>query len=122
ATADPRPASSDGPVTEQARGALSPPAALRRREEALPRVVEVEQAREQRGVPQERVERGDERDGRRRLRRRLQKRELLGDDEALAAHALDVDRHERTGLDQLFVQLLALRRVGDAVEGAAGAS
>ena len=64
----------------------------------------------------------DERDGGRRLRRRLQQRELLGEDETLAAHSLDLDGHERAELDQLLAELVALRRVGDAGEGAAGAA
>jgi hypothetical protein len=51
--------------------------------------------------------RGDERDGGRRLRRRLQQRELLAEDEALAAHALDVDGHERAELDKLLAQCVA---------------
>ena len=55
--------------------------------------------------------------------RRLQQRELLGEDEALAAHALDVDGHERAELHQLLAQRVAPRSLrGDAVErGAAGA-
>ena len=47
------------------------------------------------------------------------------EDEALAAHALDVDGHERAELDQLLAQLVAPRppiRRGDAVERAAGAA
>ena len=51
-----------------------------------------------------------------------QQRELLGEDEALAAHALDLDGDERAELDQLLAQLVALRRIGDAGERAAGAA
>ena len=40
----------------------------------------------------------------------------------LPAHALDLDGHERAELDQLLAQLVALRRVGDAGERAAGAA
>src|SRR5205807_10160323 len=100
------------------------PAAPCRREETLPDVREIEQVREEGCVPQQRVERGDERDGWRRLRRRLQQRDFLFEHEALAPHALDVDGHERAELDQLLVQRVAphplrrrLRR-GDAVERA----
>src|SRR6266511_538283 len=126
--ADPRFDPADETVAEDDREHVIPPSALCRREKALPHVVEGEQTREQGGVPQQRVERGDERDGGGRLRRRLQQRELLGEDEALAAHALDVDGHERAALDQLREQLVAPRplrgrlRRGDAVERAAGAT
>ena len=51
-----------------------------------------------------------------------EQRELLGEDEALAAHALDLDGHERAELDQLLAQLVAHRRIGDAGERAAGAA
>src|SRR6266536_1113255 len=84
---------------------IAPPA-LGWREKALPHVLEVEQAREEGGVPQQRVEWGDERDGGGRLRRRLQQRELLGEAEALATHALDVDGHERAELDHLLAQFV----------------
>ena len=57
-----------------------------------------------------------------RLRGRFQQRELLGEDQALGAHALDVDGHERTGRDQLLAQFVARFRLGDAIEGAAGAA
>ena len=63
-----------------------------------------------------------------RLWRRLQQHELLGEDEALAAHALDVDGHERAELDQVLAELVAphplrgRRRRSDAVERAAGAA
>jgi hypothetical protein len=40
---------------------------------------------------------GDKRDGGCRLGRRLQERQLFGEDEALAAHALAVDGRERSG-------------------------
>ena len=71
-------------------------------------------------MSQQRVERGDERDRGGRLRRSLQQRDLLGEDQALAAHALDVDGHERALLDQLLPQLVALRWRCDACERAAG--
>ena len=64
----------------------------------------------------------------RRLRWRLEQREFLGEDEALGAHALDVDGHERGVFDELLVQRVAAhpvrRRVrrGDAIERAAGAA
>src|SRR5579884_1996666 len=60
-------------------------AALRRGEETLPHVLEAEHAREKGCVPQQRVERGDERDRLRPVRRRLQQLQLLREDEALAA-------------------------------------
>ena len=47
-----------------------------------------------------------------------QQRELLGEDEALAAHALDLDGHERAALDQLLVQLVASTRSGVDLGGA----
>ena len=60
---DPRLDPADEAVAEDDREHVIAPTALRRREEALPHVLEVEQAREEGGVPQQRVERGDERDG-----------------------------------------------------------
>ena len=119
---DPRFDPADEAVAEADREHVPAPAALRRREEALPHVVEVKQARHQGVIPQQRVERGDERDRGRGLRRGLQQRELLRQDQALAAHALDVDGHERAELDQLLTQRVALRRHGDAVERAACAA
>ena len=119
---DPRFDPADDAVAEEDREHVVAPTALRRREKALPHVVEVEQAREEGGIPQQRVERGDERNGKRRLWRRLQERELFSEDEALAAHALDVDGHERTELDQFVAQLVARSRRSDAGERAAGAA
>src|SRR5439155_13080459 len=118
----------DEAVLEGDREHVIAPTALGRREKDLPHVVEGEQVREEGGVPQQRVEWGDERDGGGRLRRRLQQREFLGEDEALAAHALDVEGHERAELDQLLAEFVAPRplrgrlRRGDAVERAAGAA
>src|SRR5262249_32210079 len=63
-----------------------------------------------------------ERDGGRGLRRRLEQRELLGDDKALSAHSLDRDRYEGAELDELLVQRFAVLRVGDPRERAAGAA
>ena len=85
-------------------------------------VVVGEQAGEKGGVPQQRVERRDERDGGGRLGRSLQQRGLLGQDEALAADALDVDGHQRAELDQLLPQLVAPLRRGDASERTARAA
>jgi len=47
---------------------------------------------------------GEERDGRRRLRRRLEQLDVVTDDEALFAHAFDLDRHEFSQLDELLPQ------------------
>ena len=52
----------------------------------------------------------------------LQQLGLLGEDKTLAAHALDVDGHERAELDQLFPQLVTLLRRGDAGERTARAA
>ena len=89
---DPRLDPADEAVPEDDRQHVPAPAALRGREEELPHVVEVEQAPEQGAVPDQRIERGEERDRGRRLRRRLQQLDVLAEDEALAAHALDLDR------------------------------
>src|SRR5262249_42620415 len=62
----------DEAVSEDDREHVVAPAAPGRREEALPDEVEVEQVREERGVPQQRVERRDERDRGGRLRGSLQ--------------------------------------------------
>ena len=86
----------------------------------LPAVLEAEQPLEQVAVPGERVERRDERHARlaagrprRRARgrlardlelRRVQHRQLVGDDEPLAPQALDRDRRDRPRLDQLVAQ------------------
>ena len=75
--------------------------------EEVPDVVEPEQGSEQGSVPDEGVERRQERDGGRRLRRRLEQPNLLLEHVALAANALDVDGDERTALDQLFAQRCA---------------
>src|SRR4029450_9204427 len=55
-------------------------------------------------VPEQRVERGKERDGGRRLRRRLKQPDVLAYDEALSAQALDLDGNELAELDQLRPQ------------------
>ena len=94
------------------------PAPLLRLEEALPDEVEPEQALEQFRVPEERVERGDKRDRRRRLGRRVERGGLGRRDEPLAAHSLHRDRHELAALDELGVERLADVGVGDARERA----
>jgi len=53
----------DEAVAEEDREHVPAPAAFRRREEALPHEFEVEELRDERCVPQQGVERGDERDG-----------------------------------------------------------
>jgi hypothetical protein len=107
-------------AAEDDREHVIAPPAPGRREEALPHVVVAEQARQEGGVPHQRVERGDERDAGDRLRRSLQQRDLLGEDEARAAHALDVDGHKRAEFHQFLPELVALRRRGDTVERTAG--
>jgi hypothetical protein len=75
-----------------------------RRQEEFPHIVEVEQAPKEAAVLDQRIKRGKERDGGRRLRRRFQQRDVLADDEAFAAYALDVDGNELAQLDQLLAE------------------
>src|SRR5262249_39917759 len=89
-------------VAEDHREHVPAPAAPPRPHAQLADVVEAEQAAEQGAVPDERVERREERDGGRRLWRRLQQRDLVAQDEALAPQALDLDRDELAELDQLL--------------------
>src|SRR5262249_22101242 len=81
----------DEAVAEENRQHVVTPATLLGLEEPLPDEVEIEQLLEERGVPEQRVERGDERDGGSRLGRLLEQRGLFRDDEPLASHALDLD-------------------------------
>ncbi len=96
------------------------PSSLRRRVEELPDVVELEQGSEQRPVPDERVERRQERDRRRRLRRILQQPDLVLQDEALPAHALDRHGDELAVLDQLLAQRRSAGISGQLGSGLAG--
>ena len=91
----------DEPVPEDDRQDVPAPTALLRWEEELPDVVEVEQAPEEGPIPHDRIERGNERDGRRRVRRRRQEFGVLLDDEAFPADALDVDGNEISAFDEL---------------------
>src|ERR671919_1570500 len=86
------------------RIASTNPSALGRRVEELPHVVELEQRAEQIAVPDQRIERREERDRRRWLRRRFEQSDLVAEDEALAAHALDLDGNEVAVLDELLAE------------------
>ena len=59
---DPRLDPADEAVTEEHRQHVPTPPALRGRHEELPHVVEAEEAPEEAAVPDQRVERGEERD------------------------------------------------------------
>src|SRR5205085_11212368 len=65
---------------------------------------ELEQGREQAAVPDQRVERREERDRRRRLGRRREQLDLVAQDEALAAHALDLDGNQLALGDELLAE------------------
>ena len=62
-----------------------------------------------------------ERDGGRRLRRRLQQLDVLADDEAFAAHALDLDGNELAALDQLLAERGSSRVLRARLRGAEAA-
>jgi hypothetical protein len=91
----------DEPVPEDDREDVPAPTALFRWEEELPDVVEVEQAPEEGSIPHDRIERGNERDGRRRVRRRREEFGVLLDDEAFPADAVDVDGNKISAFDEL---------------------
>jgi hypothetical protein len=86
------------------------------------------QAPKESAVPDQRIERGKERDGGRRLRWRFQQLDVLPEDEAFAAHALDLDRNELAELDQLLAQRVSSRvlrarlRVAEAAEDVSSAA
>src|SRR4029453_5289720 len=63
-----------------------------------------EQRGEKRTVPDQRIERREERDGRRRLRRLDERLDLVTDPKPLAAHAFDGPRYQFAALDQLLAQ------------------
>jgi hypothetical protein len=69
---DPRLDAADEPIAEQDRQHVPAPPPLGRRVEELPDVVELEQRAEEAAVPDQRIERREERDRRRRLRRRFE--------------------------------------------------
>ena len=87
----------DEAVAEEHRQHVPTPAPLGRRDEELPDVLELEQGSEQSPVPDQRIERRQECDGGRRLRRVLEQVDLRSEHEPLAAHVLDVNRNELAG-------------------------
>ena len=50
---------------------------------------------------------GDERDGRRQLRRLLKQLDIVADDVPLAAHPVNIDRYQLSQLDELLPQRVA---------------
>ena len=101
---DPRLDPADEAVAENDREHVPAPTAFGRWDEELPDVLELEQAPEQAAIPDDRVERGNERDGRRWARRRFQQLGLFTDDKALSADALHLDGNDVTAFDELFAQ------------------
>src|SRR5439155_4615057 len=101
---DPRLDPADEAIPEKDRQHVPAPTALGRWEEELPYVLELEQAPEEAAIPDDWVERRDERDGRRRVRRSCQQFGVLTDDKAFSADALHLDGKEITALDELFAQ------------------
>ena len=117
------------PVAEEERQHVVAPAAFRLGHVDLPDVVEAEQAAQQLAIPGQRVQRRQE--GHAGLGQwrcppetsasaASQQAQLVTQDEAPAAHALDGHGHELAGGDQLLAQLLAGRGVGWVVRVAAG--
>ena len=92
----------DEPVPEDDRQHVPAPTALGRWEEELPDVLELEEAPEEAAIPDDRVERGNERDGSGRVRRRCQQFGVLADDEAFPADALHLDGNEVSAFDELL--------------------
>ena len=117
---DPRLEPADEAVAEEHWQHVPTPAALRGRHEELPHVVEAEEAPEEAAVPDQRVERGEERDRGRRLGRPFERRDLLAEDEALCAHTLHLDRNELPALDELLAQSVAAGIAGHRGSGFAG--
>src|SRR5206468_3290604 len=111
----------DQAILESHRQHVPAPTTLGRWQEELPDVIEVEQARKEATVPHQRIERGKERDGGRRLRRLFQQLDVLAEDKALAAHALDRDRNELAELDELLAERVPARVVRPARVGLRGA-
>jgi hypothetical protein len=107
------------PVAEQDRQDVVAPASLRGRDVDLPDVVEVEQRAQQVAVPDQWIEGRQEGDA---VARRLpgldrtggflQDGDLCPKDIARTANALDLDRDERSGLDQLVSAPIAVLRRG----------
>src|SRR5439155_25899885 len=101
---DPRLDPADEAVAVNDRQHIPAPTPLGRWDEELPYVLELEQAPEEAPIPDDRVERGNERDGRRRVRRRCQQSRVLTDDEAFSADALHLDGNEVSAFDELLAQ------------------
>src|SRR4029450_1693621 len=101
---DPRLEAGGGGGAEEERQDVPAPASLLRREEQLPDVVEREQRSEERAVPDQRVEGWEKRNGRRRLRRVSDQLDLVAQNEALAAHGLDVDGNQLAVSEELLSQ------------------
>ena len=99
---DPRLDPADEAVPEDDRQYVPAPTALGRWEEELPDVLELEEAPEEAAIPDDRVERGNERDGSERVRRRCQQFGVLADDEAFPADALHLDGNEVSAFDELL--------------------
>src|SRR5262249_56969856 len=81
----------DEAFAEQDRQHVPAPAPLGRRVKELPYEFEVEKSAKEGAVPDEWIERWEKCDRRRRLRRRSEQFELVAEDEAGAAYALDRD-------------------------------
>ena len=111
---DPRLDPADQPVAEEDGQDVVAPAALRGRDVDLPQVVEPIEAAQEVAIPDERIERGEERNPRRRpagrrpsrdlALRLLEERHLLGQREPRTADPFDHDRDERPVGDQLSVE------------------
>jgi hypothetical protein len=108
------------PVAEQDRQDVVAPSSFRGRNVDLPDVVEAEQPTEQVAIPDERVERREERDAGVRMdvsavvlhvgHRRLEHVDFRPDDEARPTDTLDLDRDELPGVHELRVQLASADR------------
>ena len=96
--------STDETVAEEHRQHVPAPTSLRRRDEELPHVLELEERSEETPVPDQRIEGREECNGRRRLGRTLQESDLVPEHEPLRAHVLDVDGYELAVGDQLLTQ------------------
>src|SRR5256885_8247165 len=91
---DPRLDPADEAVLENDRQHVPAPTALGRWKEELPDVLELEEAPEEAAIPNDWIERGHERDGRRRVRRGFEKFDVLTDEKAFSADAPHLDGNE----------------------------
>ena len=107
---DPRLDPPDETVAPEQRQDVVAPAPLRLRDVDLPEIVEVPQAAQQVAVPDERVERGEERDPGDDGLGVGENCRFLGQDHPVALDTLDRDRQQQSVLDQLVAQPVALRR------------